>query len=73
MVPLWATEGAADMPSPSCGAVIYLCGYVTLGLAAAATSGIGRRPLEVHKKQMPELGRVVTEYGECALRCSGLT
>ena len=28
MVPLWATEGAADMPSPSCGAVIYLCGYV---------------------------------------------
>ena len=28
MVPLRATEGAADMPSPSCGAVIYLCGYV---------------------------------------------
>ena len=28
MVPLWATEGAADTPSPSCGAVIYLCGYV---------------------------------------------
>ena len=28
MVPLWATEEAADTPSPSCGAVIYLCGYV---------------------------------------------
>ena len=30
MVPRWATEGAADMPSPSCGAVSYLCGYVLL-------------------------------------------
>ena len=36
MVPLRATEGAADMPSPSCGAVIYCDGHVALIFFALA-------------------------------------
>ena len=32
MVPLWATEGAADMPSPSCGVVLYLCMWLCIYL-----------------------------------------
>ena len=52
MVPLWATEGAADMPSPSCGAVIYLC----------AKLHVDQRKLESMNMLMDEIREVVQSW-----------